>query len=131
MRGQEAAARHLLRGPEPRCIVANQLRDYASEDGNPGNHKHVTDILVRLPSPRLQEGVILVDTPGIGSLALAGSAQTFAYLPRCDLGVVLIDAASTLNREDLDFLRACMRRVRRPRWCSAKRICSRRQTGNE
>ena len=106
MRGQEAAAVISFADLEPRCIALNQLRDYASEDGNPGNHKHVTDILVRLPSPRLQEGVILVDTPGIGSLALAGSAQTFAYLPRCDLGVVLIDAASTLNREDLDILRA-------------------------
>ena len=29
-----------------------------------------------------------------------------AYLPRCDLGVVLVDAATTLNQEDLALLRA-------------------------
>jgi hypothetical protein len=83
-----------------------RLGDYASEEGNPGNYKHVTDILVRLPSPRLREGAVLVDTPGVGSLALAGAAETFAYLPRCDLGVVLIDAASNLNSDDLALIRA-------------------------
>ncbi len=90
---------------EPRRIDVTQLRDFAAEEGNPGNHKHVTGILVQLPSPRLPEGVVLVDTPGIGSLALAGSAETFAYLPRCDLGVVLIDAASSPSHDDLALLR--------------------------
>jgi GTP-binding protein EngB required for normal cell division len=89
----------------PRTIDVTELRAYASEEGNPGNRKHVTGILVQLPAPRLREGVVFVDTPGIGSLAHAGSDETFAYLPRCDLGVVLIDAASTLNEEDLTLVR--------------------------
>ena len=59
-----------------------------------------------VPSPRLREGVVLVDTPGVGSLAASGSAETFAYLPRCDLSVVLIDADSNLNDDDLSLLRA-------------------------
>ncbi|MCX9078402.1 MAG: hypothetical protein OIN84_10555, partial [Candidatus Methanoperedens sp.] len=42
-----------------------------------------------------------VDTPGLGSLATAGAGETVAYLPRCDLGIVLIDAASTPTHEDL------------------------------
>ncbi len=106
VRGEEPAAVVSFAEFEPRRIPVGQLRDYASEEGNPGNRKHVTNILVQVPSPRLREGVVLVDTPGIGSLALAGSAETFAYLPRCDLGVVLIDAASALNQDDLALLRA-------------------------
>jgi GTP-binding protein EngB required for normal cell division len=90
---------------QPQTIDVAALREYASEEGNPGNHKHVTSILVRIPSFRLREGVILVDTPGIGSLARSGSAETFAYLPHCDLGVVLIDAATTFNDDDLDLMR--------------------------
>ena len=81
------------------------MAEYASEERNRGNHKHVTGITVEIPSRRLREGVVLVDTPGIGSLAASGSAETFAYLPRCDLSVVLIDAGSTLNEEDLSLLR--------------------------
>jgi GTP-binding protein EngB required for normal cell division len=105
VRGQEPSAVISFADVEPRRIDLGELRDYASEEGNPGNHKHVTNILVQLPSRRLREGVVLVDTPGIGSLALAGGAETFAYLPRCDLGIVLIDAAATLNQDDLGLLR--------------------------
>jgi GTP-binding protein EngB required for normal cell division len=79
----------------------NRLMDVASEKGNPRNEKRVTRIVVELPSSRLREGVTLVDTPGLGSLATTGAAETLAYLPKCDLGVVLIDAGSTLTAEDL------------------------------
>jgi GTP-binding protein EngB required for normal cell division len=89
-----------------RAVPLEHVREYAAEEGNPGNHKHVTGITVMLPASRLRDGVIFVDTPGVGSLALAGGAEALAYLPRCDLGVVLVDAASTLNQEDLALLRA-------------------------
>jgi GTP-binding protein EngB required for normal cell division len=88
-----------------RHIATSELWEYASEMGNPGNCKHVTRIVVRLPSSRMKSGVVLVDTPGIGSLAASGAAETMAYLPRCDLGVVLIDAASSPDREDIALLR--------------------------
>ena len=90
----------------PRRIPRSQLWEYASEEGNPANRKHVTRIVVQLRSPRLRNGVVLVDTPGIGSLATSGAAEAMAYLPRCDLGIVLVDATSTLNRDDIELLRA-------------------------
>jgi hypothetical protein len=61
----------------------------------------VTRIVVELPAQRLREGVVYVDTPGLGSLATSGAAETRAYLPGCDLGVLLIDAGSTLTQDDL------------------------------
>ena len=64
----------------PRSIDVGQLWEYASEEGNPGNQKHVTNILVRHPSPRLREGVVFVDTPGIGSLATEGAPRRW---PTC------------------------------------------------
>ena len=90
----------------PRRVVTSKLWEYASEEGNPGNCKHVTRIVVRLASPRMKSGVVLVDTPGVGSLATAGAAEAMAYLPRCDLGIILVDSASTLDREDLMLLHA-------------------------
>jgi len=105
VRGRAPSATVYFAEYGPRSVDPKQLAEYASEEKNRGNHKHVTGIVVEIPSPRLREGVVLVDTPGIGSLATSGSAETFAYLPRCDLSVVLIDAGSTLNQDDLSLLR--------------------------
>ena len=82
----------------------SRLPEFVAEQFNPGNEKHVTKILVHLDSPRLRDGVVFVDTPGLGSLATRGAAETIAYLPRCDLGVVLIDAGSTLTPDDLQTI---------------------------
>ncbi len=49
---------------------------------------------------------MLADTPGLGSLHAHASAHALDYLPRCDLGIVTIDAAATLTQQDLDLLRA-------------------------
>jgi GTP-binding protein EngB required for normal cell division len=80
------------------------LPEFVAEQLNRGNEKHVTRIVVQLPSTRLREGIAFVDTPGLGSLATRGAAETLAYLPRCDLGVVLIDAGSTLTPDDLQTI---------------------------
>jgi GTP-binding protein EngB required for normal cell division len=107
----------LIHGEEPsltvwfsesprRKLEIAHLREFATEQENPGNAKHVTRLVVALPSPRLRGGVAFVDTPGLGSLATSGSAETLAYLPKCDLGVVLIDAGSTLTAGDLQTIMA-------------------------
>ncbi len=103
-------------GPSPRGVAwfasgspqqfeIERLPELVTEQFNPANSKHVARIVVELPSPRLRDGVVYVDTPGLGSLATAGSAETLAYLPRCDLGVVLVDAGATLSADDLSTIR--------------------------
>ena len=104
-------------GPRPRAVVefaesrpitieVARLAEFSSEQQNPANSKHITRILVEVPALRLREGVTFVDTPGLGSLATSGAEETVAYLPRCDLGWVLVDAASTLTHEDLTVAQA-------------------------
>jgi GTP-binding protein EngB required for normal cell division len=88
----------------PEQFDISQLPQFVAEQLNPGNEKHVTRIVVQIPSARLKEGIAFVDTPGLGSLATRGAAETLAYLPRCDLGVVLIDAGSTLTPDDLQTI---------------------------
>ena len=104
-------------GPAPRVTVRfaerpaevcgpERLPEFATEQQNPGNRKNVSRIVVELPSPRLATGLSFMDTPGLGSLATAGAAETMAYLPKCDLGVVLVDAASTLTPDDVGTVAA-------------------------
>ena len=89
----------------PQQFEMQRLREFVTEEFNPDNSKHVSRIVVELPSSRLSDGVTYVDTPGLGSLATAGAAETMAYLPRCDLGVVLIDAGAALSADDLATIR--------------------------
>src|SRR6266700_1083707 len=91
---------------QPQIIPLSDLAEFATEQKNPGNKKHVTRIFVKLPSDRLRERVTFVDTPGLGSLAVAGAEETIAYLPRCDLGIVLIDASAGLTQDDLVVVQA-------------------------
>ena len=91
---------------QPQIIPLSELPEFATEQKNPGNKKHVTRIFVKLPSDRLAEGVTFVDTPGLGSLAVAGAEETIAYLPRCDLGIVLIDASAGVTQDDLVVVQA-------------------------
>jgi GTP-binding protein EngB required for normal cell division len=107
-----AVPTRLIYGPEPRATAwfadrkreqfgIDRLPEFVTEQHNPANRSHVTRIVVELPAAQLREGVVYVDTPGLGSLASSGAAETKAYLPRCDLGIVLIDAGSTLTEDDL------------------------------
>jgi small GTP-binding protein len=101
-------------GKEPCLIVAfaegkpeqhevSELAEFCTEQSNPDNSKHVSFLRVELPVDWLQ-GVTLIDTPGVGSLAGSGQAETMAFLPRCDLGLVLLGASFTLTEEDLSLI---------------------------
>jgi GTP-binding protein EngB required for normal cell division len=82
-------------------LTLDRLPELVTEQQNPSNARHVIRLVVELPARRLREGVVFVDTPGLGSLARGGAEQTMAYLPRCDVGAVLVDAGSTLTPDDL------------------------------
>jgi GTP-binding protein EngB required for normal cell division len=86
-------------------VGVEELGNLVTEQGNPGNSRNVARVMIEVPSPRLKQGIVLVDTPGLGSLAKRGAAETLAYLPSCDLAWLLIDAGATLNEEDIGTLR--------------------------
>ncbi len=86
-------------------VGLDRFRELISEDGNPGNREGVRQAVLEMPSSRLAQGVVLVDTPGLGSLAIQGSREALAYLPSCDLALLLIDAGATLTLEDIGTLR--------------------------
>ncbi|MGH9600275.1 MAG: dynamin family protein [Terracidiphilus sp.] len=86
-------------------ISADEFSKLISEQGNPGNQRNLVRATIEIPSPRLKQGIVLVDTPGLGSLAKRGAAETMAYLPACDLALLLIDAGAVLNDEDIGTLR--------------------------
>ena len=96
--GDLAATVHLAEGGVHHIAVAD-LAAYATEEANPENRRGVQAIEVTAPG--VPVGLRFLDTPGIGSLSRSGPAQAFAWLPRCDLGLVLVAAGSPVGGDDL------------------------------
>jgi hypothetical protein len=90
--------------PPPESIPFTDLPLYASELGNPGNERAIRAIEVSLPSPILEGGLELVDTPGVGGLGSAHGAITMAALPMADALLFVTDASQELSGPELDFL---------------------------
>ncbi len=104
--GERTRVRIRSASSAPAEVPLEELDAYATEHGNPGNCKRILEILIQAPSERLRGGICLVDTPGLGSLASASAAQTLEYLPRCDLGILLVNAGAPVTQEDVDVARA-------------------------
>lgn len=68
----------------------------------------MTEVVVETSSPRLTAGVCFVVTSGLGSLAPARAVETLGYLPRSDLGVLLIDASGSFSVEDVAIARTLL-----------------------
>lgn len=91
-------------GVRTESISRSQIGSFASENGNPGNYKNVLQIEVQLPNPLLKEGVVFVDTPGVGSLNPAHAETTYAYLPNADMLLFVSDVVSPMTETELKFL---------------------------
>lgn len=103
--GTQEHAELIFRDGREEQVPLAELHSYVTEQGNPGNHRGVVRATVEVRSQELPDNVVLVDTPGLGSLARQGARETLAYLPRADMALVLVDAGATATQEDLGTLR--------------------------
>jgi hypothetical protein len=83
----------------------DELTQWVSEIGNPGNAKGVERVEISVPSAMLKQGLVLVDTPGMGGLGAGHAAATLAFLPFADGVVLASDASAELSAPELNFLR--------------------------
>ena len=85
-------------------IGPDELAGWVTERGNPDNRLNVDGVEVGLPHPLLEQGITLIDTPGIGGLNAAHAAATLAFLPVADALIFVTDASAELTRPELEFL---------------------------
>ncbi len=67
--------------------------------------KTITRIDVHLPNDLLADGIVIVDTPGIGTRGTAGSVGVLEMLPAADAVLVVTDASTELTAPELALLR--------------------------
>ncbi|MFE3191222.1 dynamin family protein [Nocardia sp. NPDC059240] len=57
------------------------------------------------PSQLLADGIVVVDTPGLGGHGTTGAATVLAQAPAADAVLMLTDASTELTETEVDFLR--------------------------
>ena len=110
--GRKKSAQVRLAHEGWRAIDPATLAEYVTEAGNPGNAKHADAVEVSLPSPLLEDGMCLVDTPGIGSVYESGSLATRQFVPHIDAALVVLGADPPLSGEELGLVKDVARSVR-------------------
>src|SRR6266545_1959216 len=85
--------------------AARRVAEFVTEEHNPGNRLGVQRVVVvRLHAPLLDEGVRLVDTPGVGSVLEHNTRATDAYLPSLDAAILVTSADPPISRGERAFL---------------------------
>jgi GTP-binding protein EngB required for normal cell division len=90
----------------PETIAIDAIAAYATEAQNPDNVKRVSVIDLVEPNHVLANGLVLVDTPGVGSSSPLAAETTKAFVPRIDVALVVLGADPPVTGEELQLLDA-------------------------
>ena len=60
-------------------------------------------LVIEVPSSKLENGITLIDTPGVGGLDSRHLYLTLYVLPKADIVFFMIDAGEPLSSTELDF----------------------------
>jgi hypothetical protein len=102
--GSRLAARARFENSTWREIPPEAIADFVSEQKNPENAKGVAGLEIFIPSPLLETGMCLVDTPGLGSVFAGNTNATHAFVPHIDAAIVVFGADPPLSGEELDLV---------------------------
>jgi predicted GTPase len=85
-------------------ISRAEISNYVTEQRNQGNLQKARMLVIEAPNPQLKEGLVLVDTPGVGGLNIEHTALTYAFIPNADAILFVSDALAPLSEKELKFI---------------------------
>jgi GTP-binding protein EngB required for normal cell division len=89
-------------------VPLSDLREWITEQGNPGNERKIDMAEVQLPAEMLRRGAFFVDTPGLGSAVVENTETTRRFLPHIDALVLVTSFEFPLSQEEIIFLRRAL-----------------------
>ena len=101
-----------IQADEPEQLNAF-LRKFVTEVENPKNRLGVSQVEVFHPASILRDGVVLIDTPGIGSTLKHNTEATLNFLPQCDAALFLVSADPPITETEVKFLKEVRSKVPR------------------
>lgn len=93
--------------------LADFLAAFVTETGNPGNRLGVRQVDVSHPAAILRRGVVLIDTPGVGSTFRHNTEAAVNFLPQCDAALFLVSADPPITEVEIDFLKQVRSKIPR------------------
>ena len=94
---------------ERQQVPLEELSDYVSERGNPGNERRIVSAEVLLPREILKGGLKLVDSPGVGGLDSSNALATLSALSSAHAVLLVSDASQEYTEPEVQFLKHAMR----------------------
>ncbi|MGY6742762.1 MAG: dynamin family protein [Cecembia sp.] len=91
-------------------VEIHGIEEFISEDLNPENIKKVKQVNVYYPS-ELLKNLILVDTPGLGSLYEHNSLTTTSFIPKIDAALYVLSADLPISAADGNFLKSVSKHI--------------------
>jgi GTPase SAR1 family protein len=93
--------------------IRQTLTTYVTEEKNPKNRLGVREAVVECPSAILQNGTVLIDTPGFGSTYVHNTQTTVDLIKGCDAVLFLLSADPPFTQTEVEFLKEVKRHVPR------------------
>ncbi len=103
--GETLAVEAILRDGTSVPLTPEDIRAYATEEGNPDNAKGVQLIRVSGPFPERLRGLTLVDLPGLGSIHEHHDQIIHQFLPQSDAVLLLTTARMPISQQEIDLLK--------------------------
>ncbi len=90
--------------PEGPANVRERLHQWVTEEGNPLNCKHIARVDLFVPAGILRDGIVLIDTPGIGSTLQHNTDTALQVLPECDAALFVVSADPPITEAEIAYL---------------------------
>jgi GTPase Era involved in 16S rRNA processing len=84
--------------------LREKLAGFVTEEANPRNVLKVARVNLFLPAELLERGVVMIDTPGVGSTHRHQTAAADAVLPECDAALFVVSADPPITEIEIDYL---------------------------
>lgn len=89
--------------PKEEKIQLNELEKYTV--GTAEEIDNTLYVEIGLPLPSLKDGLVIIDTPGVGGLDPRHATLTNYFLPRADIALFMTDVNEPITTTELTFLK--------------------------
>lgn len=104
--GKEEKIIVVLEGQDKEKKISRaEIADYVTEQKNKRNHKKAQLLKIESLNPQLKEGLVLFDTPGVGSENVEHTAISHAVVANADVVLFVSDTLKSYRAEELEFIK--------------------------